>query len=60
MSMESPVAESHRWALEGLIEGLPCRYVLAPGLNRLGSASSSEVRLVARGVSKRHALLDVR
>ncbi|MCP4661807.1 MAG: FHA domain-containing protein, partial [bacterium] len=47
------------FVLCGELDGTPHRHLLKEGLNRIGSLSSSEVFIEARGVSKRHAILTV-
>lgn len=52
--------KAHRaLALRGEIAGIDRTYLLAPGLNLIGSRSDRGVVLALRGVSKRHALLIV-
>ncbi len=58
--MPTPEASVHRgYCLRGEIGGVEQVFPLKPGTNQLGSLASNEVTLVANGVSRRHARLEI-
>lgn len=57
--MSERVPAPPRYCLRGLVRGRQRRFLLHPGVNQLGSLPSGDIVLPEKGISRRHAVIDV-
>jgi DNA-binding NtrC family response regulator len=55
----APAPRGPRYCLRGVVRGRERRFFLLPGINQVGSLASGEIVLAEKGISRRHAAIDV-